>query len=195
MTGRVWPLGPQLARLCSKGFKSCANELFSETSEQDSDDDAQTHTVRGADSQLCRLLAVRSVLRALRGDRSGGGGRRRQPRSPVARDDRGSPARYVCYSFLLQLPEVVLNDFFALQEGGRRRGGGGGGGPTETLEIRSSALDAGGEATGRATQGTFLMLLAYCFMAIFSAVLSKPKKDFMSRLAVCSKQVQSSFSG
>lgn len=42
---------------------------------------------------------------------------------------------------------------------------------------------------------TFLILLAYCFMAIFSTVLSKPKKDLMSRLAVCSKHVQSSFSG
>lgn len=42
---------------------------------------------------------------------------------------------------------------------------------------------------------TFLMLLAYCFIASFSAVLSKPKKDLMSRLAVCSKHVQSSFSG
>lgn len=39
------------------------------------------------------------------------------------------------------------------------------------------------------------MLLAYCFIAIFSAVVSKPKKDFISRLAVCSKHVQSSFSG
>lgn len=42
---------------------------------------------------------------------------------------------------------------------------------------------------------TFLILLAYCFIAIFSTVLSKPKKDLMSRLAVCSKHVQSSFSG
>lgn len=42
---------------------------------------------------------------------------------------------------------------------------------------------------------TFLMLLAYCFIAIFSTVLSKPKKDLMSRLADCSKHVQSSFSG
>lgn len=42
---------------------------------------------------------------------------------------------------------------------------------------------------------TFLMLLAYCFMAIFSTVLSKPKKDLMSKLADCSKHVQSSFSG
>ena len=42
---------------------------------------------------------------------------------------------------------------------------------------------------------TFLMLVAYCFMAIFSTVLSKPKKDLMSRLADCSKHVQSSFSG
>lgn len=42
---------------------------------------------------------------------------------------------------------------------------------------------------------TFLILLAYCFMAIFSTVLSKPKKDLMSRLAVCSKHVHSSFSG
>lgn len=42
---------------------------------------------------------------------------------------------------------------------------------------------------------TFLILLVYCFMAIFSTVLSKPKKDFISRLADCSKQVQSSLSG
>ena len=42
---------------------------------------------------------------------------------------------------------------------------------------------------------TFLILLAYCFIAIFSTVLSKPKNDLMSRLAVCSKHVQSSFSG
>lgn len=42
---------------------------------------------------------------------------------------------------------------------------------------------------------TFLMLAAYCFMAIFSAVLSNPKNDLMSILADCSKQVQSSFSG
>lgn len=42
---------------------------------------------------------------------------------------------------------------------------------------------------------TFLILLAYCFMAIFSTVLSKPKNDLMSRLADCSKHVQSSFSG
>lgn len=39
------------------------------------------------------------------------------------------------------------------------------------------------------------MLAAYCFMAIFSAVLSNPKNDLMSILADCSKQVQSSFSG
>lgn len=39
------------------------------------------------------------------------------------------------------------------------------------------------------------MLAAYCFIAIFSAELSKPKKDLISRLAVCSKHVQSSFSG
>lgn len=42
---------------------------------------------------------------------------------------------------------------------------------------------------------TFLMLLVYCFIAIFSTVLSKPKKDLISKLADCSKQVQSSFSG
>lgn len=96
-----------------------ANKLFSEKSEQDGDKEEQTQTVWSADSQLCRVLAVRSVLSALRWDRSGGGRRRQQqPRSPVARDDRGSPARYVCYSFLLQLSEVVLNNFFALQEGG-----------------------------------------------------------------------------
>lgn len=48
---------------------------------------------------------------------------------------------------------------------------------------------------GRQDARTFLMLLAYCFIAIFSTVLSKPKKDLMSRLALCSKQVHSSFSG
>ena len=42
---------------------------------------------------------------------------------------------------------------------------------------------------------TFFMLLVYCFIAIFSTVLSKPKKDLISKLADCSKQVQSSFSG
>jgi len=42
---------------------------------------------------------------------------------------------------------------------------------------------------------TRLMLDVYCFMAIFSTVLSKPKKDLMSRDADCSKHVHSSFSG
>lgn len=42
---------------------------------------------------------------------------------------------------------------------------------------------------------TFLTLAVYCFMAIFSKALSKPKKDRMSSEADCSKQVQSSFSG
>ena len=45
------------------------------------------------------------------------------------------------------------------------------------------------------TKRTFLMLLAYCFIAIFSEEFSKPKNDLMSRLAVCSKHVHSSFSG
>lgn len=42
---------------------------------------------------------------------------------------------------------------------------------------------------------TRLMFEVYCFMAIFSTVLSKPKNDLMSRDADCSKQVHSSFSG
>lgn len=42
---------------------------------------------------------------------------------------------------------------------------------------------------------TFEMFWEYCFMAIFSTVLSNPKKDLMSRVAVCSKHVQSLFSG
>lgn len=42
---------------------------------------------------------------------------------------------------------------------------------------------------------TFLIFAAYCFMAIFSTMFSKLKKDFISRLALCSKHVQSEFSG
>lgn len=42
---------------------------------------------------------------------------------------------------------------------------------------------------------TLLTLAVYCFMAIFSKALSKPKKDRMSSEADCSKHVQSSFSG
>lgn len=39
------------------------------------------------------------------------------------------------------------------------------------------------------------MLSPYCFIASFSMLLSKPKKNFMSTLAFCSKHVQSEFSG
>jgi len=42
---------------------------------------------------------------------------------------------------------------------------------------------------------TFLMLAAYCFMAIFSTLDSKPKNDFISIVADCSKQVQFGLSG
>ncbi len=42
---------------------------------------------------------------------------------------------------------------------------------------------------------TFLMFAVYCFIAIFSTVLSKPKKDLISRLASCSKQVHAGLSG
>lgn len=121
-----------------------ANKLFSKKSEQDSSKEEQTQTVWSADSQLCRVLAVRSVLCTLHWDRSGGGRRRQHPRSPVARDDRGSPARYVCYSFLLQLSEVVLNNFFALQEGEGLRGDWG---PTETLKIRAERWARGTDVT------------------------------------------------
>lgn len=39
------------------------------------------------------------------------------------------------------------------------------------------------------------MLSPYCFIASFSMLLSKPKKNLMSTLAFCSKHVQSEFSG
>jgi len=42
---------------------------------------------------------------------------------------------------------------------------------------------------------TFLMLAVYCLIAIFSTVLSKPKNDFISKLASCSKHVQWGLSG
>ena len=42
---------------------------------------------------------------------------------------------------------------------------------------------------------TFLILTVYCLIAIFSTVLSKPKNDFISRLASCSKHVQCGLSG
>ena len=50
-------------------------------------------------------------------------------------------------------------------------------------------------ATAGSVSLTLLTLAVYCFMAIFSNVLSKPKKERTSREADCSKQVQSSFSG
>lgn len=100
---------PKLANYWLTSF-SRGNVSRTVTSEE------QAQTVWSADSQLCRVFAVRSALRALRRDGSGGGRRRRrQLSSPVARDDRGSPARYVCDSFLLQLSEVVLDNFFALR--------------------------------------------------------------------------------
>lgn len=126
------------------------------------------------------------------------GGRQLLPPSRCARVNSGGPTRYISDSFFLQLSEVVLNNFFTLHQVKETRDwinfdNQGSIWANKRRQMKRANMIK--LQTANSNMQTFLMLLAYCFIAIFSAVLSKPKKDLISRLADCSKQVQSSFSG